>query len=133
ASQTALSLVLLVAAGLFLRSLVKLAHLDIGFDRENVLMVNANLKAVRIGPEQRLEVYEQAETALRTLPGAVSVSRSWRTPVTGYEWNQYVFVDVPGAPKGDDALVYFDYVSLGYFGTMRTALLAGRDFQISDN
>jgi predicted permease len=132
ASQTALSLVLLVAAGLFLRSLVKLATLDIGFDRENILLVNTNLKVAKIAPERRLETYEEIERQLQTIPGAVSVSRSWRTPVSGYEWNQYVLVDSPDAPKGDDSLVYFNYVSPGYLATLRTALLAGRNFQKTD-
>ena len=132
ALQTALSLVLLVAAGLFVRSLVKLATLDIGFDRENVLVVNANLKAAKLSPEQHLQTYDEIEKQLETIPGVMAVSRSWRTPVSSYEWNQYVFVDSADAPKGDDSLVYFNYVSPGYLHTLRTALLAGRDFQTTD-
>jgi len=132
ASQIALSLVLLVSAGLFLRSLLRLATLDIGFDRNSVLLVNSNLKAARVVPQRRLEVYEEVETLFEKLPGVISVGRSWRTPVTGYEWNEYVSVDSPGAPRGDDSLVYFNYVSAGYFVTLHTPLLAGRNFQASD-
>ena len=132
ASQVALSLVLLISAGLFLRSMVKLATLDIGFDRNSVLLVNANLKVARIAPERRLEIYDEIEGLLQKVPGVISVGRSWRTPVTGYEWNEYVSVDSPNAPKGDDSLVYFNYVSSGYFVTLHTPLLAGRDFQVSD-
>jgi putative ABC transport system permease protein len=132
ASQVALSLVLLVSAGLFLRSMVKLATLDIGFDRNSVLLVNANLKVARIAPERRLEIYDEIEALMQKVPGVISVGRSWRTPVTGYEWNEYVSVDSPNAPKGDDSLVYFNYVSPGYFVTLHTPLLAGRDFQVSD-
>jgi predicted permease len=132
ASQIALSLVLMVSAGLFLRSLVKLATLDIGFDRNSVLLANVNLKVAKVVPDQRLEVYDEVETRLQKLPGVISVGRSWRTPVTGYEWNEYVSVDSPGAPKGDDSLVYFNYASPGYFVTMHSPLLAGRDFQASD-
>ena len=58
ASQVALSLVLLVAAGLFLRSFAKLATLDIGFDRNNVLMVSTNLKTAKVPPNQQLATYE---------------------------------------------------------------------------
>ena len=132
ASQIALTLVLLVSAGLFLRSLLRLATLDIGFDRNSVLLVNSNLKAARVVPQRRLEVYEEVETLFEKLPGVISVGRSWRTPVTGYEWNEYVSVDSPGAPRGDDSLVYFNYVSAGYFVTLHTPLLAGRNFQASD-
>ncbi len=124
ASQIALSLVLLVSAGLFLRSMVKLATLDVGFDRNDVLLVNTNLKAAKVAPERRLEIYDEIEALLQKLPGAFSVGRSWRTPVTGYEWNEYVSVDSPSAPKGDDSLVYFNYVSPGYFVTLHTPLLA---------
>jgi putative ABC transport system permease protein len=132
ASQIALSLVLMVSAGLFLRSLAKLATLDIGFDRNNVLLANTNLKAAKVAPERRLEIYDEIEALLQHLPGVISVGRSWRTPVTGYEWNEYVSVDSPSAPKGDDSLVYFNHVSSGYFATLHTPLLAGRDFQASD-
>jgi len=124
---------LLVSAGLFLRSMVKLATLDVGFDRNDVLLVNTNLKAAKVAPERRLEIYDEIEVLLQKLPGAISVGRSWRTPVTGYEWNEYVSVDSPSAPKGDDSLVYFNYVSPGYFVTLHTPLLAGRDFQASDS
>jgi predicted permease len=82
--------------------------------------------------EQRLEVYDEVEARLQRIPGVISVGRSWRTPVTGYEWNEYVSVDSPSAPKGDDSLVYFNYVSPGYFVTLHTPLLAGREFQASD-
>ena len=132
ASQIALSLVLMVSAGLFLRSMVKLATLDIGFDRNSVLLANVNLKVAKVAPERRLEVYDEVEARLEKLPGVISVGRSWRTPVTGYEWNEHVSVDSPGAPKGDDSLVYFNYASPGYFVTLHSPLLAGRDFQPSD-
>jgi len=112
--------------------MVKLATLDIGFDRNSVLLINANLKAAKVAPERRLEIYDEIEALLQKLPGVISVGRSWRTPVTGYEWNEYVSVDSPSAPKGDDSLVYFNYVSPGYFVTLHTPLLAGRDFQGSD-
>src|SRR6185312_12818115 len=54
ASQVAFSLVLLVISGLFLRSLVKLLNVDLGFDRSNVLVVNANVNVAKIPPGARL-------------------------------------------------------------------------------
>jgi predicted permease len=132
ALQVALSLVLLVTAGLFLRSFVKLTTLDIGFDRTNVLLVQANLKTANVRPEQHAAVFEDLENRLRSLPGAVSVSRSVTTPISNFVWNEFVRVDSSNAPTGDDALVYFNYVSPSYFHTMRTPLLAGRGFAASD-
>jgi len=132
ASQVALSLVLLVASGLFLRSFVKLSTLDIGFDRNNVLIVHADLHTAKVPPEERLITYEQVESRLRALPGVISAGRSVMTPISGFEWNEFVRTDSPNPPKGDDALVYFNFISPGYFETMRTPLMAGRGFNDHD-
>ncbi len=132
ASQVGLSLVLLVTAGLFLRSFVKLVTQDIGFDPHDVLLVSADLKTAKIPPERQPATYEDIESRLRSLPGVVSAGRSETTPVSGYTWNNNVKVDSPDSPKGDDALVNFNYVSPGYFGTMRSPILAGRNFDETD-
>ena len=132
-SQVALSLILLVTAGLFLRSFVKLVRLDIGFDRNNVLLVNANLKTANVPTEKHLAMFEDTEKRLRSLPGVVSAGRSVMTPISGFEWNQSVHVDGPNAPTGDDALVFFNYISPGYLRTMRSPILAGRDFEDRDS
>ncbi|HKV62936.1 MAG TPA: ABC transporter permease [Candidatus Acidoferrum sp.] len=132
ASQVALSLVLLVTAGLFLRSFVKLVRQDIGFDPHNVLLVNANLKTAKIPRERQPATYEDIEIRLRSLPGVDSAGRSELTPVSGITWNNFVKVDSQDSPKGDDALVNFNYVSPGYFGTMRSPILAGRNFDEGD-
>ncbi len=132
ATQLALSLVLLIVAGLFLHSMLKLATLDIGFDRSNVLLVNSELKSIGIPPEQSLAVYDEIEARLRSLPGVISVGRSVRTPVSNFEWDQQVLLDSPGAPKGDDADAFLNFVSPGYFPTLRTPLLEGRNFSAGD-
>jgi predicted permease len=132
ASQVAMSLVLLVVAGLFLRSIVKLVTLDIGFDRTNVLIVDANLKTAGIPPEQWVPTDENLETRLRSLPGVLSVSRSLMTPMSNFEWNNYIKADTPNPPTGDASLAYFNFISPTYFDTLRTPLLAGRTFNASD-
>jgi len=75
ASQVALSLVLLMVAGLFLRSLTNLVTLDLGFDRNNVLLRTAILKPSTVPPDERLAVYQEIEARLRSLPGVVSVGK----------------------------------------------------------
>jgi predicted permease len=132
ASQIALSLVLLVASGLFLRSLVKLVTMDVGFDRNNVLIVHANLHNAKVAPDQQPAMFDELESRLRTLPGVVSASRSVMTPVSNYVWNNELKVDTPNAPTGDAALAFFNFVSPGYLGTLRTPLLAGRNFNEGD-
>lgn len=133
ASQVALSLVLLVASGLFLRSLVKLVTLDVGFDRNNVLLVHANLHNAKVPSERQTAMFEEMEQELRAIPGVVSASRSVMTPVSDYVWNNILIVDSPNAPKGDAALAYFNFVSPKYLETMRTPVLAGRNFNRGDS
>ena len=132
ASQVALALVLLVASGLFLRSLVKLVTLDIGFDRNNVLIVHANMHNAKVPPERQPAMFEEIENRLSTLPGVVSGSRSIMTPSSNFTWNNFLQADTPNPPTGDNALAFFNYISPAYFETMRTPLLAGRNFNRHD-
>lgn len=132
AAQVALSLVLLVASALFLRSFLKLITMDIGFDRSNVLLVNVDLHTAKIVSEQQPAMFDDIERRLRALPGVVSAGRSILTPVSQRMWDNALLVDTPNAPKGDDADANFNFVSPGYFETLRTPLLAGRNFNDTD-
>jgi predicted permease len=132
AAQVALSLVLLVAAGLFLRSFAKLATLDIGFDRNNVLMVRTSLDTAKVPPDLQLSTYEAIESRLSALPGVVAVGRSVMTPVSGAGWNDDIHTEWSKAVTGDDASAWFNFISPGYFGTLRMTLLAGRNFNGRD-
>lgn len=132
ASQVALSLVLLLASGLFLRSFVKLITMNIGFDRNNVLLVSADLHTAKVPEEKQPAMFDDIEKRLRALPGVTSVSRSIITPVSNRIWDNNLQVDTPNPPRGDDALAYFNFISPGYFATLRTPLLAGRDFTDAD-
>jgi predicted permease len=131
AAQVALSLVLLVSAGLLLGSFRSLSTLDAGFDREGVLLVSINLPS-DVPPEQRFTVQRQLLERFRALPGARSASSSDMTPISGSTWNNFVAVDGYSPGSSDDAMVYFNEVSDGYFATLRTTLIAGRDFDSSD-
>jgi putative ABC transport system permease protein len=132
ASQVALSLVLLVAAGLLLRSFVKLATLDVGFDRNNVLMVGTLLGVAKIPPDQMTATYDQIESRVRALPGVVAVGRSVMTPISGGAWNQNIKTQWSKDMSGDDALTWFNFVSPGFFDTLRMTLLSGRNFNAAD-
>jgi len=132
AVQVALSLVLLVTAGLFLRSFSKLNRLDVGFDRNNVLIVNANMKNGKVPVENRVATTQQIEDRLRALPGVISVGASLLTPLSHFVWNENVIIDSPNAPKGDEALAYMNFVSPNYLPTMRIPVLSGRNFNGHD-
>ena len=132
ASQIALSLVLLVAAGLLLRTFRNLAAADIGFDPGHVLLVNVNLHTARIPENDYTAVYQRIGDRLRALPGVEAASRSMLTPLGNSEWNTVIHSDVPHPVVGDDNLAYFNVVAPGYFAALRTPLLAGRDFTSAD-
>jgi len=131
-SQVALSLVLLVAAGLFLRSFAKLATLDIGFDRSSVLMIDTNLKIANVPKERQLETYEAIEIRVRAVPGVVAVGRSTISPVSGQGWNGGIHTEWSKALVGRASMVWFNCASPGFFDALRMTLLAGRFFNDQD-
>ena len=131
ALQIALSLVLLVTAGLFLRSFTKLVRLDPGFDRQNVLLVRASLRSTDLKSEQYIATFEAIQEKLRALPGVTAIARSRMTPLQGGQWSNLIFVDSGSFGKAhDDTLL--NGVTPGYFAVMRTSLLSGRDFRAQD-
>ena len=131
--QVALSLMLLVGAALFLGTLRNLLNTDLGFSRHNVLLIGANVMQANVPKTERSGVYRQIVERLREIPGVASASSSVMTPIAGMFWNNFVFPQ-GYSPKGnDDNLVYFNRISPGYFQTMRTPLLLGRDFSAHDD
>jgi predicted permease len=136
-SQVALSLVLLVAAGLLLRTFVKLVTLDIGFDRNNVLLVECNLKAANVPPDRSLATYDEIESRLKALPGVLSVGRSTHSPMW---WACAQFSHVESVwfklyttnPDDLEGVVCGNFVSAGYLPTLRIRLLVGRNFSSAD-
>jgi len=132
AVQVALSLVLLVGTGLFVRTFTNLLTLNPGFDRKNVLMVSVNVHNAGISPGARVSFYGQVLERLKSLPGVVSVSQSWLTPISGLEWNQDIQPQGYQPPAGEMPLVWFNGVTPEYFATLRTPLVAGRTFDCGD-
>ncbi len=129
ATEVALSLVLLVGAGLLLKSFVLLMGVDLGFQPERVLAMNVNLPKLRYPtPESRLMFYQQLEERVRALPGVQSVAYANRMPLRG-GWGGDVETDL--APEsGPD--VDLQAVSPGYFETLGIPLMRGRGFTPAD-
>ncbi len=132
AAQVALSLVLLIIAGLFLGSFNKLISLDLGFDRSNVLIVHADSQNVIVSNEQRAAMWQQTLQRLQNLPGVASASESVLSPISGSTWNDEFHLLAGAGPKGDASVAWVNYVSTEYFSTLRTPIRAGRNFDASD-
>ncbi len=131
-TQVALSLVLLVGALLFVRSLTNLLSTEAGFQAEGVMHVDLNYEKANIPAERRLVTNRELQDKVAGLPGIIGVAQVMMTPVSGSGWDQDIGPDrQPAAGSGLNSL--FNRVSPGYFQTMGTKLLAGREFDDRDN
>ena len=127
-AQVALSLVLVVGAMLFVRSLRNLMTLDAGFRQEGILVVNLDLRRAGVAEQRRTAFFADLTSRLAALPGVASAAQAFIVPVSGNGWNNNIVV---GGKKYTE-YVNFNEVSAGYFRTMGTPLLAGRDFDERD-
>ena len=131
-SQVALSLVLLIGAGLFLRTLVNLSNVDTGFNKENVLLFGIDPPAVGYKEDQRVvSLYQQIEQRVSALPGVRADSISFFTFDQGEDTGP---VSVVGRTptREDDMSATYNVVGPGYFATMGIPLLLGRAFGPQD-
>lgn len=132
AVQVALSLILLIGTGLFVRSFRNLITLDPGFARDHVLLVNTDIHNAHIEAAARASLYGHILARLQSVPGAVSAGQCWFTPTEGAEWNDDIQIAGRPKPTGDENLVWFNWTTPSYFPTMRTPLLEGRNFDGRD-
>lgn len=130
--QIALSLVLVVGAGLLLGTFRHLAALDPGFEPGGVLLASVDMGNAGIPEEEVPRVKREVLERLRATPGVESAGASVFTPLSGGGWNGEVEVEgyTPAGPR--DAEVFFNGVSDGFFSTLGAVLLAGRDFDEGD-
>jgi predicted permease len=120
--QVALSLILLIGAGLFARTLQNLERVDLGFNREDILLVNLE--------GRRTALSTQLIDSIRRIPGVVSASVSTHSPLNGSTWSEPAVPKGQALPENDNA--FFVGAGPRFFGTMRTPLLAGREFTEHD-
>jgi predicted permease len=131
--QVALSLVLLIGAGLFLRTMVNLINVDMGFDKHNVLVFGIEPASVGYKEDSRLtRLYEEIERRVSAIPGVRAASFSFFTFNQG-SWSEDAWTpeESPEA-KGNREVVY-NKIGRGFFSAMGLKLLAGRAFDQQDN
>jgi predicted permease len=132
AGQVALSLVLIVGAGLFMRTFASLATLDLGFDRDPLLIVQVNAQKSHLAPDRRRDFYQRLADEVRTVPGVSTAVASLVTPVSGETWNDNVVVENRPPLSGEAALSNVNIVTPGWFAAYGTRLKAGRDIDVRD-
>ena len=131
-SQVALSLTLLVGALLFVRSLENLAKVDAGFQRDGILVVHIDFSALHWPDAQRAAFADDLLNRMRAIPGVDSAAAANIVPLEGDGEFHDILMGVSSPPTGDDPTTAFLHVSPGYFATMRTPILAGREFDNRD-
>jgi predicted permease len=129
-AQVALSLVLLVGALLFVRSLRKLTTLDAGFQDTGVLVTEVNYSSLKYPPQRRYAMQREILRRIRLLPGVEEAAEASVIPISGDRSNHRFRFEGSG---GDLLLSNFSRITSGYFRTLGTPLLAGRDFNDHDS
>lgn len=126
--QVALSVVLVVAALLFVRTLRNLMTLDPGFRQDGILVADLDLRRLDVPVERRTVFFREIVDELRVAPDVDSAASTYIVPVSGSRWNNRVLIG--GAMQRN--FPNFNRVSPGFFKTMGIALLAGRDLDERD-
>ncbi len=130
-AQIALSLISLVAAGLFVRSLRDAQRIDPGFETEGVLVMTFNLGREGYTPERGQLFYQQAAERAAALPGVQGAAVAQNPPLAG-GFLRSIFPEGQDTTNQERVLVQVNSVSPGYFQAIGTPLLRGRDFTTTD-
>jgi putative ABC transport system permease protein len=132
--EVALSLILLVGAGLMIRSFWKLQSVDPGFDTSNTLTLSVGLPSTRYPePQQQLAFHDRVLEQLAALPGVVAVGSTTTIPLTGGGSRQpFTIEGRPAPPVSEQPLAQTRYVSPDYFRAMGIPLKQGRAFDDRD-
>jgi predicted permease len=131
--EVALSLMLLVGAGLLLRSFVTMTTVELGFDKERVFTFAISLPESRYGGDESVQFFEQLEARLAALPGIESVGSAYGSPMGGTSMGATIRLpDRPAPPDGQEEYATVRAVTPGYLETLRIPILQGRGFEPGD-
>jgi predicted permease len=131
-AQIAMSVVLVVGAGLFLQTFVSLLTRDVGFDREPILLVNVDIQRSQVDESRRAELYARLAEAAAQVPGVERAAASLLTPMSGMGWNNAF--EIPDQPQLStrERLSFINAVTPGWHSVYGTRLVAGREFTDAD-
>ncbi len=131
-SQIALSLALLVGALLFTRSLGKLARVDAGFRETGILATDLDFSTLKLNDERRTSFADELLEHVRAIPGVDAAAMAKVIPLSGDGVAHDILMGVSTPPKTENPVAAFNLVSPGFFNTMQTQMIAGRDFDLHD-
>jgi predicted permease len=131
-AQVAVSLILLVGAGLFARSLIKLQQEDLGFNRDNVLLASVDMRLAGYKETELSGVYRQLYERLSALPNVNSVTIASYSPMQGTSSNSTITVRGYTAAKDENTAVSDIQIGPKFSETLGVPLLMGRDIGLQD-
>jgi predicted permease len=133
AAQIAFCLLLLVVAGLFIRSMQALARTDVGFDRDHLLVARMDVRSLGYSEERRQALYDRVLERLRSIPGVVCASASLNGPLGTSRRSGSMVVEGYMPKPDENPITDEEYVTVDYFETVGLALIEGRRFAPEDN
>jgi putative ABC transport system permease protein len=132
--QVALSLLLLIGAGLLLQSFKQLLRVDPGFDAHNILSMNVSLSTVKYSkPQQQTAFFDEVLRRVSALPGVRNAAISAALPLTWKRITPMLPEGQPEVPLSQRPFLDIEAISPQWFRTMRVPLLGGREFTVADN
>ena len=131
-AQIAMSMALLVAAGLFTRSLMNISRVDLGLNADNVIMFQLTPELSGYAPDRSRQMFERLERDLGAQPGVTGVSASTVPLLSGSNWGSSVAVEGFDAGPDTDTNSQFNETAPAYFRALGVPLLAGREFTDAD-
>ncbi|MBI1875888.1 MAG: ABC transporter permease, partial [Acidobacteria bacterium] len=131
-AQIALSMALLVSAGLFTKSLFNVSRVQLGLNVDNVVTFRISPELNGYTPQRSRQLFERLEDELAALPGVTGVAASLVPLLSGSNWGNSVAVEGFDAGPDTDTGSRYNEIGPGYFATLGVPLLAGRDFTRAD-
>ncbi|MET0619988.1 MAG: ABC transporter permease [Thermoanaerobaculia bacterium] len=134
AAEIAIAIVLLVGAGLMIRTFLALRAIDPGWNPDGVVTLEVSLAGTaHAAPEQRDPVYRQLLERIRAVPGVAAAGAINHLPIAGDVWRfPYAVEGRPEARPGESPVTVYRAVTPGYFAAMRLPILRGRDIAETD-
>jgi predicted permease len=132
-AQVAGSLVLLIVAGLFIRSLEKAEKMNLGFNPDHVLDLSVDVAQVGYKEPRAREAYRDIDNRIRTLPGVESVAEAFTVPMGYVGADDRIWIEEhPYAPGQQPQEIPFNQITPSYFDTLQMPFLRGRKFSDAD-
>jgi predicted permease len=131
--QVAISALLLIPTGLFLKSLVNLMHVNLGIRTENVITFGVSPELNGYTPERTRALFERMEQEIAAIPGVNGVTASMVPLIAGSNWGTDLAVEGYSRDPNADTNSMFNIIGPGFFSNMGIPLIGGREFTDRDN